>query len=198
LNTDEKRARDFLIRNGFEVKEFTKEEKSKSKTPDFKVFKGRKLVFFCEVKTIDKDAWIEELKLKAPSNGKIFSERGDPKYNCISNKIYEAVKQFDAVNADQKYPNVLIFINYNDNCRLFDLECVLVGSLSNKSGRKIPFFKAYSNGKIKLKKLHVHLYLWIDEVKNVYWRFIFDNKKNLDNLCTCFNIKPSQIPERKL
>lgn len=62
----ESRVRDFLIANGLRVERFTKAELRQGRTPDFKVFAGGELAFYCEVKTAQEDEWLDKQLAAAP------------------------------------------------------------------------------------------------------------------------------------
>lgn len=58
MRSDEKVAVQFLAGKGLRVEGFSDAERSLSKTPDYKVFQGTSLAFFCEVKSIAEDSWL--------------------------------------------------------------------------------------------------------------------------------------------
>lgn len=108
MNDDEHRVAGFLKEYNLIAVEFTKKERKQLKTPDFRVLKDDELVFYCEVKSIDKDDF-DELVLE---RGFYIRTGKDPIDDIISTKIHKAHKQFNAANKNCDLPNVLIFINH--------------------------------------------------------------------------------------
>lgn len=193
MKTDERLVVDFLFRRGLSTKEFTKEEKTKSKTPDFRVFSDDILVFFCEVKSIERDDWLKKLVENAPP-GVIVAEGGkDPRYNRISSKIHEASQQFNAVNPHQEYPNVLIFANHDRYCSWSDLISITTGNFFAEGGRTYPIYRKFSEGRIQEEKFQINLYIWIDDNNDERYLFNFYEKKHLENLCKFFDTDSSSI-----
>jgi hypothetical protein len=180
MDNDEKKIADILFSKSLRVEEFTKEETRDSKSPDFRVFKNNVLVFFCEVKTISHDEW---------SDG----ARNDPVFNRISNKIHEAVQQFDAINPTLEYPNVLAFVNHDNMCDSLDLVAVTTGHFLSEEGGRHPIYLQFSEGRIKEEKFRIHLYIWIDEFKGNRYLFNTFTRKHLDNLCNYFGINSNAI-----
>ena len=94
---------------------FTVKEMAASKTPDFRVFSGNDLEFYCEVKSPEEDTWLDG-QLDNPVLEEIVGGiRNDPIFNRLSAHIHKARKQFDAVNPMEAYPNVLAFYNQDTN-----------------------------------------------------------------------------------
>lgn len=178
MNADEQQIADFLKSKGLLPEEFTKEEKQNSKTPDFRVLKDNKLAFFCEVKSISADesvAWSTIL-------------------DGISNKIHEAVKQFDAVNPHLTYPNVLAFVNHDESCKSNDLinaitGCELIGA---NNSIPLPFATKFSHGRIKEERLQVGLYIWKDK-SGLYKLFNKSPKEHFISLCGFFGVDSKSL-----
>lgn len=63
--------------------------------------------------------------------------RNDPIFNRLTADIHEAVKQFDAVNRDQEYPNVLALVNHDDMCGFNDVLGILTGNFYASDGGAI-------------------------------------------------------------
>ncbi len=188
---------DFLRKKGLRAEKFTKKKKRQSKTPDFQVFKEDKLAFFCEVKTVSPDQWLDRQIQAAPPMTIVGGARNDPVYNRISNKIHEAVQQFDAVNFDLEHPNVLFFMNHDNSCNISYLRNVITGNFEAEGGRRYPIYTQFSEGRIKDEKYRIHLYIWIDEFKDKFkiggYLFIKLVKEHLSNLCSYFSIDPESI-----
>jgi hypothetical protein len=157
----EARVCEYFRSRGLRVERFRKAEKRQGRrTPDFRVFATRELVFYCEVKTAQEDEWLDRQLAAAPRETPVG---GDPTYNRISDYIHNAVGQFDAVNPAMDHPNVLAIINGDDGAGFTDLKQVLTGNAYCESGEVIPMFHEYSEGRIQEEKLRVHLYLWFNE-----------------------------------
>lgn len=179
MNKDEKQIAAFLIKLGLTPIEFTKQDRRKMKTPDFKVFKNDQLIFYCEVKSIEEDTCV--------------GFRKDPVYNRISKKILEAVQQFNSVNPYTDAPNFLAIVNHDKNCGSFDLRSVLTGCFLSEDGKDYPIFKNYSEGKIKDAKYKIDLYCWMDDFKPEKWIFNQQNKDHFLKLCDYFDKNPNSI-----
>src|SRR3990170_3202762 len=121
MDTDESRVAALLNSKGLRVERFSNVERQQSRTPDFRVFRGNQLAFFCEVKTMAPDD-IEKQLEKAPFVG---GAQPDPTFNRLTGKIHDAVQQFDAVNSSMEYPNVLALVNHDQSVDLNDLYAVL-------------------------------------------------------------------------
>lgn len=195
MDNDEKIIAGIFKKRDLQVKKFTKKRKAKSKTPDFQIFKDDKLAFFCEVKTIERDTWLEDKILNAPPLTIVGGGRNDPTFNRIANKIHEASQQFEAVNPDSGYPNVLAFVNHDDYCGIRDLDSVLTGQFFADGGKLYSIYEKYSEGRIKEEKFQIHLYIWSDNFKGNFYRFNKINKKHLISLANYFGTDPNSIKE---
>lgn len=133
--------------------------------------RDHQVLFFCEVKTVARDEWLKQQLNAVPPGTLAGGARKDPIFNHISNKIHEAVQQFDAVNSDLKYPNVLIFVNHDDQCNFLDLVAINTGYFLAESGRKYPIYLQFSEGQIREEKYRIHLYIWIDEFNKTRYFF---------------------------
>lgn len=104
----EDRVVDYLTSHGLRPRRFTKAEMRKGKTPDFRVYQGRTLAFYCEVKT--KEDWLLPEALKAPPGAIFGGLRDDFTYFRLTEYIHTAAQQFAAVNPAEEYPNVLAIV----------------------------------------------------------------------------------------
>ncbi len=197
MDIKEQQIADLLRKNGLQVKEFTKKERDQSKTPDFRVFKESKFVFYCEVKTIAPDDWLIKLIKDAPPGTLVGGGRDDPIYNRLTNKIHDAVKQFETVNPNSEYPNVLAFVNLDNMCGWLDLIAVTTGQFLSKGGGLDPIYLKYSEGRIKKEKIKIHLYIWIDKSKGGFYLFNQVEKKHLNNLCSYFGKNPESFKNKE-
>ncbi len=175
IQSDNERVKDIFRAYALRCEEFSKEEMHQSKTPDFRVYQGSEIAFYCEVKSAAEDDWIDRELASAPEGMLVGGVRHDPVYNRIASKIHHAVQQFDAVNPDQVHPNVLVFINQDRHADKHDLEAVLTGSIPLRGGGRLPGFAQYSHGRIRDEKFRIHLYLWLDEALNGKF-FVFSER----------------------
>jgi len=67
------------------------------------------------------------------------------------------------VNANREYPNVLVFTNSDKQCGLFDLNAILTGNFETEGGTAEAIFKHISEGRIRLEKHTIDLYVWFNE-----------------------------------
>jgi len=56
----EARVEEFLLTSGLQVERYTKAQLRQGRTPDFRIFGGDELAFFCEVKTAQEDEWLDK------------------------------------------------------------------------------------------------------------------------------------------
>jgi hypothetical protein len=182
MTRDEKLVANFLASKGLRAEEFSKKEKAQSKTPDFRVFHGQDLALICEVKSLSRD--------------ERFGLHPDPTLNRLSNKIYEAAKQFVAVNQDFAHPNVLAFVNHDSSIGITDLREALTGELVLEGGQRFSTSKKISEGRIREKKGKIHLYLWIDVINGQikdFGIYNLDDHRILNRLCSYFGHDPDEI-----
>lgn len=195
MNKDEENICELFSSYSLAAERFSKEEIRQGKTPDFRVFHRETPQFFCEVKSIDKDLWLDNQLDIAPSGVLVGGERKDPIYNRLTDDIHTAIKQFDAVNEDLTYPNVLAFINHDKMCGVPDLYAVLTGNvLTNDSGSLAPF-QYFSEGRIRDEKKRIHLFLWIDDFKPRFFLFAETSEKHYRTLSSLFGINPDLIKQ---
>lgn len=193
---DKKIVADFLATKGLRAEEFSKKGKAQSKTPDFRVFFEQDFAFFCEVKTLLRDEWLDQLLEGVGPGVMVGGIRIDPTYNRVSNKIHEAVKQFDAVNPNLVHPNVLVLINHDRDSDFDDLRVAYEGDLITEEGHRYPIFRRISEGRIKQEKLRIHLFVWIDvfeDEPNYFFLYNLNSKEYLDPLCSYFGHEPHAI-----
>ena len=62
----ETRIQAYLSGLGLRPERFSKTEMNQGRTPDFRVFAEDRLAFYCEVKTAQKDEWLEKQLVGAP------------------------------------------------------------------------------------------------------------------------------------
>jgi hypothetical protein len=121
---------------------FDKKEIGKTKTPDFRVSArgSDELRFFCEVKSDRSDDW-HDRHPTSEAGDELGGDLGhDPIYNRLTKDIHQAVKQFDAVNPNLLFPNVLAFVNHDWMCGIEDLRRVLTGFVVTSDRERLPIF----------------------------------------------------------
>src|ERR1017187_2381986 len=101
-----------------------------------------------------------------------------------------AVGQFDAVNPAMTSPNVLAIVNGDTAAGFTDLIQVLTGNAYCESGKVIPMFREFSEGRIREEKLRVHLYLWFNDWKTGDAQKFFPEVDAVHHaaLCRYFNV----------
>lgn len=195
MDQNEIQVKTHLESYGLTCKEFTKEEKRKGKTPDFRVYKNDDLLFYCEVKTREKDCWLDE-KLDNAEQGEIIGGIcNDPIFNSLSTNIHTAVKQFDAVNPEQDVPNVLALVNHDKNYGFNDLLETVTGNFYSENGGVDPISKQYSEGRIKDEKGRIDLFIWLDDHKPDRRLCSQINQERHLKLCEAFNVNPESIEQ---
>jgi len=189
----EDRVKEFLESYQLRPERFTDAEMAAGKTPDFQVFTGNSLELYCEVKSPEKDSWLDD-QLDAATPGEVFGGlRSDPVFNRLTAHIHKARKQFDAVNSTEALPNVLAFYNQDENSGFLDLLAVTTGNFFSEDGSVFPIYKNYSEGRAKKDIERIHLFIWLDKFKP--HRFLFNtiNAKFQGGLCTRFGFDPEKL-----
>ena len=183
----------FLGNYNLLMERFTKKEMRISKTPDFKVLQEGLLSFYCEVKNSEKDMWLDNLLDQANHFDLVGGGRKDPIYNRLGAHIHKARKQFEAVNSNEDYPNVLAFYNEDKLAGFLDLIAVTSGKFIADDGSEHQIFKQFSEGRLKDDIANIHLFIWLD--KNNPHRFLFNtiNSKYVDKLSSIFNIDKNSL-----
>jgi hypothetical protein len=150
-----------LANKGLRAERFSKPEKRQGMTSDFRVFYGEELKFYCEVKSVDNDTWLDK-KIDAAASCEISGgPRPDPVFNSLTDDIHKAAAQFSAVNSDA-VPNVMVFVNHNSLCDEQDMVAVLTGKFLADDGAAHPIYTKFSEGRIKNEKYDIHLFCWVE------------------------------------
>jgi len=140
---------------------------AEGKRPDFEVFKGDTMEFYCEVKALtDADPLANHFVEKSPGIhvAEQFKIGDRSRQYRIAKNIHTAAKQFDAINPDLSYPNVLAFVNWDDLCPLVDLRDLLVGCIDKVNGVRVTFAPAAAHQQIANDRGRIHAFIWIDLV----------------------------------
>jgi hypothetical protein len=199
MNKDEKLICELLTLYSIVAKRFSKKETRKGKTPDFRVFRDETFQFFCKVKSIDKDLWLDRQLDSALPGTIVGGLRNDPAYNRLTSDVHTAVKQFDAVNKDITHPNILALVNHDKKCKIIHLISVLTGIERTNNGSALPIFPYYSEGRIRDEKKRIHLFLWIDNwahsIDSKGFLFCDTNENHYQTLCSLFGKDPNSIKQ---
>jgi hypothetical protein len=78
----------------------------------------------------------------------------------------KAVKQFDAVNPDHSVPNVVVFVNHDDNSGYRDLSETLTGHIRADSGEVYVTMAHIFDRILGDKRKHIDLYVWIEDYRD--------------------------------
>lgn len=193
----ERRAIEFFEHHGLTCVRYTKSElRAGGKTPDFKIYKGSEFVLYAESKLIEEDRWLDNQLKAAPPGMLVGGLRPDPIPNRIAADIYTAAKQFGAVNPNDEYPNVLVLTNSDRQCNISDLRAVIDGNVQFDSGLVEPMFKHISEGRIKIPKHTIDLYVWCNETPGARYKYqlrFMRGSKYLERLCSLFGADPAKI-----
>jgi hypothetical protein len=139
---------------------FSKEERAKGKTPDFKLMKGSKLCGYCELKS-PRDDWIFGFPDDIKPGESAIKTRPSPTSNNLARQIESAVEQFDAVNPDHKLPNVLAIVNHAAGRTRSDLHVTVTG-IQVPDGPRLYTLKPDRQKQVWEAARRVDLFLWID------------------------------------
>jgi len=191
----ESRVEAYISSLGLRVERFSKAELRAGKTPDFRVYLGEELAFYCEVKTAQEDEWLDRQLAVAPPLTLVGGATPDPVYNRVSNYVANAVLQLDAVNPAVVVPNVLAIVNGDDGAGFPDLLSVLTGNAYCEGGEVWPMFREYSEGRIRELNYRVHLYLWFDAGKDGEPSKFFGetHAEHHAALCRYFSVDPAKL-----
>lgn len=190
---DEDIVVNLLTGKGLRAERFSKAERRQGKTPDFRVFQGETLKFFCEVKSVEDDTWLDR-KLDAAAPGQVVGGlRDDPVFNRLTDDIHQATAQLLAVNHDSSVPNVMVFVNHDSMCDEQDMISVLTGQFLADDGTSHRIYTKYSEGRIKNDKFLIHLFCWVEEGKFRMLTFNQAHPAHCNVLCELLSYDPARI-----
>lgn len=197
LSTDEALVHGYWQKEGFEVSGFAKKEMRDQKAPDFLLMRNGVEVACCEVKSFQKDDWLEEQTKKALDSEIVGGARPDPIFNRICNAIHTAFKQFESVNSEHRLMNFLFLVNHDTSARPEDLDRVLTGYESPRAGILDSTCSQFSQGRIRTEKGRIDLYVWLDlgrngEILSREYR-VLGNPESRPWVCALLGIEPSRI-----
>jgi hypothetical protein len=204
LPSDEAFVLGYWQGQGFEVASYSKQEMRDGKTPDFRLSRGGKEVALCEVKSFQRDAWLEDQLKKAAPGELVGGLRPDPTFNRISNAVHTAFKQFEGVNPDHRLLNILFLVNHdtgagNDASVSYkDLIRTLTGFEDPLNGRFDLTCAQFSEGRISREKGRIDVYLWMDVTKQGSLgkvRYLFGNPDSRQMACDLLRLDPARIVE---
>jgi hypothetical protein len=147
--------------SGLILQRFSRAETLSGRTPDFRVLRDSELVAFCEVKS-PRDDWLEEQIDQVPAGEIAGGLRDDPTFNRIARHIEKAATQFDAVNANRAFPNVLIVVNHAAATSFADMRETVTGMFHGADGKRYPTVIHISEGRIADARFKIDLFVWID------------------------------------
>ena len=151
LSSDEALVLGYWQGKDFELASFAKSEMRDLKTPDFRLSREGVEVALCEVKSFQRDEWLEDqLKHAAPGEF-VGGLRPDPVFNRISNAVHTAFKQFESVNPAHRLLNFLFLVNHDTSAKPEDLDRVLTGFEIPCSGVRSTCAQ-FSEGQIREEK----------------------------------------------
>ena len=195
MDPDEERVKNYLEDRKLTAERFSKAETRAGKTPDFRVFRNGEFLFYCEVKSSPEDRWLDNQLNNAARGEIVGGARNDPIFNRLTSDIHESMKQFDGVNKDQKYPNVLALVNHDDMCGFNDLLGILTGNFYANDGTVHPIYRQFSHGRIKDEKGKIHLFIWINDHKPDRLLFSQTDVSHHSALCNAFGVQPNEIKQ---
>jgi len=140
---------------------------TEEKRPDFEVYRGEDLEFYCEAKELtDADPLEDHFVEQSPgiSVAEQFTVGDRSRQYRIAKCIHTAVKQFDGVNSDLTHPNVLAFVNWDDLCPLAELKDLLVGYSELVNGVRMTWAPAAAHRQIADDRGRIHAFIWINLV----------------------------------
>ena len=191
---DEELSARFLRDKGFEVHRVN--EDRLSKTPDFRLLSQGKLVAYCEVKTFERDVWIDKM-LDSVCPGELTGGvRNDPIYNRIANAIHMASKQLVSMNPDHEALNILVLVNRDKQAKYQDLVSVTTGKWDPLAGIHDKTHVQFSEGRIREEKYKIDLYVWLDTLKEGQPElrgYFFGNYGNRPKACSLFGIDAEAV-----
>lgn len=196
LSSDEALVLGYWQGEGFEVGSFSTNEMRTMKTPDFRLSRNGVEAAYCEVKSFQRDNWLEEQLSKAPAGELVGGLRPDPIFNRINNAIHTAFKQFESVNPDHRLLNFLFLVNHDTSARPEDLDRVLTGFENRRSGILDPTCVQFSQDRIFHEKGKIDLYVWLDfqegQLRSRAYR-VLGNPESRQWVCGLLGIEPAVV-----
>jgi hypothetical protein len=199
LSSDEALVNGYWQGQGFKVGSFGKSEMRDLKTPDFRLSRDGVDLALCEVKSFQRDEWLENQMKGAKPGEAAGGLRNDPIFNRISNAIHTAVKQFESVNSDHRLLNFLVLMNHDTSARSEDLDRVLTGFEDPRHGNFERTCEQFSDGRIREEKSKIDLYVWADILKDGRFRAreyrVLGNPATQTQVCDLLQIDRNQVTQ---
>jgi hypothetical protein len=154
---------------------------------------------YCEVKSFQRDQWLDDQLEKAPDGQLVGGLRPDPIFNRISNAIHTAFRQFENVNPDHRLMNFLFLVNHDASAKTTDLDRVLTGYEDPRHGLLEATCVQYAGGRIREEKRKIDLYVWLDFELSKQIPFhkylVFGNRDRRHEACGLLGIDPQKIKD---
>jgi hypothetical protein len=100
------------------------------------------------------------------------------------------------VNPRCEYPNVLAFVKHDFEAGMPELIAVLTGNDYTKGGSILPWYRKYSEGRIREEKTRIHLYLWFDENEPEPKKFWMQSSQDHHSaLCRYLGVDPALVKQ---
>lgn len=178
---------------GLELKNISR---GASHSADFQVLQNGVLVAYCELKS-PRDEWLDKLLDLAKRCQIVGGDREDPVFKKIRKHVNKASKQFEAVNPTRSIPNVLIFVNHDDESDFGDLRETFTGLFHAADGSRHATMTNIA-ASLKRAKSQIDLCVWIDGKSRKIQGYFFNQGANpdyLNQLCALLYINPSAIKQ---
>ena len=193
LSSDEAFALGYWKKKGFDVASFAKNEMRDRKTPDFLLKRNDEEIALCEVKSFQKDAWLEEQLMESALGELVGGPRPDPIFNRISNAVHTAFQQFESVNPDHSLLNFLFLVNYDTSANSEDLDRVLTGYENPRMALFEPTCVHFCGGRIREEKYKIDLYVWFDGGIDSRAYYFLGNPETQNRVCDLLKIDLSRV-----
>jgi hypothetical protein len=196
LSSDEALVSGYWQNKGFSVGSFNKKEMRGSKSPDFLLSLNGIEVAYCEVKSFQRDEWVEGLMKGAAASEVAGGLRHGPIFNRISNAVHTASTQFESVNSSRLLLNFLVMVNHDTSAGYKDLVHVLTEFEDPLNGIFDRTCMELSEGRIREEKGRIDLYLWINATRQGNLgqpSFYFSDSQTRSKVCDLLGIDPTKI-----
>ncbi len=167
MSEDEKFVKDVLSAMGYRCVPFSNGEARQGQmTPDFRVYDGDVLAFFCEVKTFTDPSFFNA-RCEAAQPGEVIEElqMGGAKGNRLESQIRKAVKQFRSVNPEHLVPNVAVIVNRDEMFVCDDIRELVEGCFVTPRCRKAHTISKSARNRYKCISDIVDVYLVFSRIK---------------------------------
>lgn len=157
---------DALRNLGLRAERFPKPEQrvQHRKTPDFRVFSGPRLEFFCEVKEITDADPVDDHAIAIAPGIKRAEQFGDSRspVNRVVRKVEEAIAQFDSVDPEHKELRALALVNTYDLAGPDILEELVYGFQKTDSGTRFVTTPDFIRQRMATLVREIDFYWWLE------------------------------------